>query len=193
VLQTLSQADFLDMIACLMRVTWAAAAGKLHLASAPVSTGAVREAAATSAWGDSVSMAAAAAEATPTSNGVGSLLQVGRRSRQGSTAGTGAAATPGGDADGALYLGLCASVASLGGRDVLVACESLELLVTCLEVRGAKELAAFYNFGLVKGLMTPFSLFITLSCVTTPYFRYLSISPALTSRTTHFPVLTFSK
>ena len=38
VLQTLSETEFLDMISCFVRVCWSAAAGKLHLASAPGSS-----------------------------------------------------------------------------------------------------------------------------------------------------------
>lgn len=33
----------------------------------------------------------------------------------------------------------------------MIACEALELLVTCLEVRGPKELASFYTLPSVKG------------------------------------------
>jgi hypothetical protein len=57
-----------------------------------------------------------------------------------------------GDTDTAgLYFGICASNKELCSKDVLIACEALELLITCLEVRGTKELAAFFSFPYVKG------------------------------------------
>ena len=87
------------MIACLLRVCWAATAGQLHLATASSSNT--------------------------------------------------------GDVDPAgLYLGICALLTDerqLGTKDVLIACQALELLVTCLEVKGQAELEAFYSFPCVKG------------------------------------------
>jgi len=50
-----------------------------------------------------------------------------------------------------LYFGICALQTELCNKDILIACEALELLVTCLEVRGPKELAAFYSLPYVKG------------------------------------------
>lgn len=141
VLQTLSETEFLDMVSCFMRVCWAAAAGKLHLAAAPASTS-------SSQANKDVSGASSDAGA-----GIAASLfnAAGRRSRQsstGSTSSTGSA----GDADGGgLYFGICASQQQLCSKDLLIACEALELLVTCLEVRGAKELASFYHLHHVKG------------------------------------------
>ena len=139
VLQTLSETEFLDMISCFVRVCWSAAAGKLHLASAPGSSALAKD---------------QSGELGPTGNGnLGGTLfnPAGRRSRQSSTGSTSSNSSCG-DGDGGLYLGICATQDQLCSKDILIACEALELLVTCLEVRGAKELAAFYNFPHVKGM-----------------------------------------
>lgn len=142
VLQTLSEVEFLDMISCFARVCWAAAAGKLYLAAAPGSSSLPnKELGGTS-------------ESGPGSNCSipSSLPNPGRRSRQSSTGSTSSTSSSCGDTDTAgLYFGICASNKELCSKDVLIACEALELLITCLEVRGTKELTAFFSFPYVKG------------------------------------------
>ena len=141
VLQTLSETEFLDMISCFVRVCWAAAAGKLYLAAAP---------------GASVLLnkeVGASSESGIASNGsiASSLLNPGRRSRQSSTGSTSSTSSCGDSDTAGLYFGICASNNELCSKDILIACEALELLITCLEVRGTKELAAFFSFPYVKG------------------------------------------
>jgi hypothetical protein len=80
-----------------------------------------------------------------------SLLNPGRRSRQSSTGSTSSSSSCGDTDTAGLYFGICASNKELCSKDVLIACEALELLITCLEVRGTKELAAFFSFPYVKG------------------------------------------
>lgn len=127
------------MVSCFLRVCWAAAAGKLHLA-ASVGVGQSKEFYSTGSSGG---------------NGSGdpsSLLNpaAGRRSRQSSTGSTCSNSSADGDSGG-LYFGICALQERLCNKDILIACEALELLVTCLEVRGPKELASFYTLPSVKG------------------------------------------
>lgn len=137
VLQTLSEQEFLDMVSSFVRVCWAAAAGKLHLAAAP---------------GVSPNKEANnAAESGSNGNIVPSLFNSGIRSRQSSTGSTSSNSSCGDTDTAGLYFGICASNKELSSKDILIACEALELLVTCLEVRGTKELAAFFGFPHVKG------------------------------------------
>lgn len=142
VLQTLSETEFLDMISCFVRVCWAAAAGKLYLATASGSSPLPSKENSTNESGSG-------------SNGSMSsnlLMNPGRRSRQSSTGSTSSSSSCGDSDTAGLYFGICASNKELCSKDVLIACEALELLVTCLEVRGTKELAAFFSFPYVKGI-----------------------------------------
>lgn len=142
VLQTLSETEFLDMISCFVRICWAAAAGKLYLATAQVSS----PSASKEINGIIESSISNNGNMTP------NFLNSGRRSRQSSTGSTSSASSCC-DADTTgLYFGICASNKEICSQDVLIACEALELLVTCLEVRGTKELAAFFSFPYVKGI-----------------------------------------
>lgn len=140
VLQTVSETEFLDMISCFVRICWASAAGKLYLAAAP---------------GSSPVPSKEASSASENIGGNGSasstILNPGRRSRQSSTGSTSSSSSCGESDTAGLYFGLCASSKELCSKDILIACEALELLVTCLEVRGTKELTAFFNFPYVKG------------------------------------------
>lgn len=140
VLQTLSEAEFLDMISCFVRVCWAAAAGKLYLAAAPGSSPLPNKDVNESGTGSGSNI-----------SGSSSLLNPGRRSRQSSTGSTSSSSSCGDTDTAGLYFGICASNKELFSKDVLIACEALELLITCLEVRGTKELAAFFSFPYVKG------------------------------------------
>ncbi|XP_013409431.2 ubiquitin carboxyl-terminal hydrolase 24-like [Lingula anatina] len=107
-IQTMSNTDFTETVSCFMRVTWAAAAGRLHLASAVQP---IRESSS------------------------------GRRSRQSST---GSTASNSSDDSQSLYAGVCAHQTSISNKDVTIAKEALELLVTCLQLR-SQLIASFYN------------------------------------------------
>lgn len=151
VLQTLTESEFLDMISCFVRVSWAAAAGKLHLAAAPgASTLSGKEA------GSGSDLGFGSSGCSASNNGSLSSVSVhtpaGRRSRQSSTGSTGSTGSSSESDVAGLYFGICAMQTELCNKDILIACEALELLVTCLEVRGPKELAAFYSFPYVKGM-----------------------------------------
>lgn len=154
VLQTLNESEFLDMISCFLRVCWAAAAGKLHLAYATGST--------TTHLKDALNVIGSEL----IGNGGVTLMMnaplmnaAGRRSRQSSSGSTSSNSSSGDTSDsGGLYFGICALQEQLCNKDVLIACEALELLVTCLEVRGSKELTAFYNIPYVKGCTVSFLL-----------------------------------
>lgn len=156
VLQTLSETEFLDMISCFVRVCWAAAAGKLYLAAAPGSSPLPNK------------EVSASNESGIASNGsiTSSLLNPGRRSRQSSTGSTSSSSSSGDTDTTGLYFGICASNKELCSKDILIACEALELLITCLEVRGTKELAAFFSFPYVKGkvfkILTKTTFHVTL-------------------------------
>ena len=147
VLQTLSEVEFLDMISCFVRVSWAAAAGKLHLAAAPGSSPMLSRC---DAGGGSEM--ASGNNSSGGMNITSPLNPAGRRSRQSSTGSTGSNSSSGESDTAGLYFGLCATQTELCHKDILIACEALELLVTCLEVRGPKELSAFYSFSYVKGM-----------------------------------------
>ena len=142
VLQTVSETEFLDMISCFVRICWAAAAGKLHLAAAAGSS----------------PVPSKEVNCPPENSGgngspASAMLNPGRRSRQSSTGSTSSSSSCGNESDTAgLYFGICASSKELSSKDVLISCEALELLVTCLEVRGTKELATFFSFPYVKGI-----------------------------------------
>ena len=79
IVQTMSETVFVDLISCLMRVVWAAAAGKLYLASMGVQAGPKPE-----------------------------QFFVGRRSRDSSTGSSGSAGSDGSTSDQSLHAGVCA-------------------------------------------------------------------------------------
>lgn len=135
VLQTLCEAEFLEMITCFVRVCWAAAAGKLYLAANNSSL-------TVPCKKDVCSM--------ESDNDMEVNLVIGRRrqSSAGNLSGSSISGEP--DTTG-LYLGACSAQKEVTSKDMLIACEALELLVTCLEVRDSKELAAFYQLSFVKG------------------------------------------
>lgn len=115
VLQMMGVSDFADMVASFMRVTWAAAAGKLHLASS------VQPPNATS------SLSISASSFTFVSN---------RRCH--STGSTGSGTSSGSDADNhCLHSGVCIRQTQVCPRDSNIAREALELLVTCLQLRSS--------------------------------------------------------
>ena len=114
VLQTLGESEFLEMIACFVRVCWAAAAGKLFLASASTCSMFSKEYAGTQ-------------DNTAFSNGnmsAASLNPAGIRSRQSSSGSTSSTSSIGELEVTGLYFGICASQSQLSIKDTLIACEA---------------------------------------------------------------------
>lgn len=124
VLQTLGEDQFSDMIASFVRVCWAAAAGKLDLASAASSKESVHElfSSGPSSWS-------------------------GRGRHHGSSNNN----TSNADICG-LSFGICGPQSPPSQKDILIACEALELLVICLEIRGTKDLKVFFSLPYIKGI-----------------------------------------
>ncbi|KAK2177004.1 hypothetical protein NP493_624g01033 [Ridgeia piscesae] len=121
-IQMMRVADFTDMIACFMRVSWAAAAGKLNLASA---TPPMRDCnSMTGSWQSNCST----------------------RSRQSST---GSTASSGSETENqSLHAGVCVRQSKVSAKDANIAKEALELLVTCLQLR-SHMLSCFYTLPFV--------------------------------------------
>ncbi|XP_041474973.1 ubiquitin carboxyl-terminal hydrolase 24-like isoform X2 [Lytechinus variegatus] len=117
VIQTMNANDFTSMIACLMRVTWAAAAGHLRLASGSQP---IKEVA-----------------------GGGFAMGIGRRSRHSSAGSTNSSSSHDSESQ-ALHAGICLNTVAVSGKDADIAREALELLVACLQLR-THNLGAFYN------------------------------------------------
>lgn len=105
IVQTMAEGEFSEMISRLMRVVWAAAAGKLHLASA----------------GFSVSP-----------NSEHPRFFASRRSRDSSTGSSGSESSF--DVQ-TLHAGVCAQQSIVSSGDCHIAEKAMELLVTCLQLR----------------------------------------------------------
>lgn len=104
-IQTLSPQEFVQTVSCFMRVTWAGAAGRLHLLSYNQP---IREARDSAGCG-------------------------GHRSRQSST-GSSASTNSDSDCQ-SLHAGVCSHQTSIPTKDANIAREALEILVTCLQLR----------------------------------------------------------
>ncbi|KAA0708793.1 Ubiquitin carboxyl-terminal hydrolase 24 [Triplophysa tibetana] len=104
-IQTMEVGDFTSTVACFMRLTWAAAAGRLDLVG---SSQPIRE----------------------TTN---SLLPLGVRSRVSST-GSNCSSGSEGEVT-SLQAGICVKQLSVSIKDTIIAREALSLLVTCLQLR----------------------------------------------------------
>eukprot|EP00057_Strongylocentrotus_purpuratus_P016370 XP_011670844.1 PREDICTED: ubiquitin carboxyl-terminal hydrolase 24-like [Strongylocentrotus purpuratus] len=117
VIQTMNANDFTSMIACLMRVTWAAAAGQLRLASASQP---IKEVA-----------------------GGGFAMGIGRRSRHSSAGSTNSSSSHDSESQ-VLHAGICLNTTAVSGKDAAIAREALELLVACLQLR-THNLGALYT------------------------------------------------
>ncbi|ELT87807.1 hypothetical protein CAPTEDRAFT_215538 [Capitella teleta] len=125
--QMMGVSDFTEMVASFMRVTWAAAAGRLHLASSVQSS---RD--------SSVASSASSSSCTYVA-----------RARQ-STGSTGSGTSSGSDADShCLHSGVCIRQTQVSARDSNIAQEALKLLVTCLQLRNSL-LAEFYSLPCVS-------------------------------------------
>lgn len=121
VLQTLAEDQFMDMIGSFVRVCWAAAAGKLDLAS---------------------STAKESEHELFSSSGASSWTGRGRHQASSNNNSS--------DICG-LGFGICGPQSLPSQKDILIACEALELLVICLEIRGAKDLRVFFSLPYLKG------------------------------------------
>jgi len=118
--QTMTESEFVDLISCLMRVVWAAAAGKLYLAAMGI-------------------------QAAPKPEKV----YIGRRSRDSSTGSSGSTGSDTSSVDQALHAGVCAQQSNISSIDCQIAGEALELFVTCLSLR-QNLISRFYDLPSVS-------------------------------------------
>ncbi|XP_028977659.1 ubiquitin carboxyl-terminal hydrolase 24 isoform X2 [Esox lucius] len=120
-IQTMEVGDFTSTVACFMRLTWAAAAGRLDLVGSP----------------------------QPIRPEHSSLLPLGVRSRVSSTGSNCSSSSEGETAPIALHAGICVKQQSVSIKDCIIAREALSLLVTCLQLR-TQQLGSFYNLPCVS-------------------------------------------
>ena len=118
--QTMTESEFVDLISCLMRVVWAAAAGKLYLAAMGI-------------------------QAAPKPEKV----YIGRRSRDSSTGSSGSTGSDTSSVDQSLHAGVCAQQSNISSIDCQIAGEALELFVTCLSLR-QNLISRFYDLPSVS-------------------------------------------
>ncbi|XP_043941443.1 ubiquitin carboxyl-terminal hydrolase 24 [Protopterus annectens] len=104
-IQTMEVNDFTSTVACFMRLTWAAAAGRLDLVGS----------------------------SQPIKESNNSLFPAGFRSRL-SSSGSNCSSGSEGEAS-ALHAGICVKQHSVSNKDAIIAGEALSLLVTCLQLR----------------------------------------------------------
>ncbi|XP_037554150.1 ubiquitin carboxyl-terminal hydrolase 24 [Nematolebias whitei] len=115
-IQTMEVNDFTSTVACFMRLTWAAAAGRLDLVGSP----------------------------QPIRETHGSLLSQGVRTRVSSTGSNCSSSSEGESTPTALHAGICVRQQHVSTKDAIIAREALSLLVTCLQLR-CQQLASFYT------------------------------------------------
>ncbi|CAL8307093.1 unnamed protein product [Lota lota] len=120
-IQTMEVGDFTSTVACFMRLTWAAAAGRLDLVGSP----------------------------QPIRDSHTSLLPQGVRTRVSSTGSNCSSSSEGEGAPTALHAGICVRQQSVSIKDTIIAREALSLLVTCLQLR-CQQLSSFYNLPSVN-------------------------------------------
>ncbi|KAM6962810.1 ubiquitin carboxyl-terminal hydrolase 24 isoform 2-T2 [Aplochiton taeniatus] len=120
-IQTMEVGDFTSTVACFMRLTWAAAAGRLDLVGSP----------------------------QPVRESHGSVLPVGVRTRVSSTGSNCSSSSEGEAPPTALHAGICVRQQSVSIKDAIIAREALSLLVTCLQLR-CQQLSSFYNLPSVN-------------------------------------------
>ncbi|XP_029938672.1 ubiquitin carboxyl-terminal hydrolase 24 isoform X1 [Salarias fasciatus] len=120
-IQTMEVGDFTSTVACFMRLTWAAAAGRLDLVGSP----------------------------QPIRESHGTLLQHGVRTRVSSTGSNCSSSSEGETTPTALHAGICVRQQSVSIKDAIIAREALSLLVTCLQLR-CQQLCSFYNLPSVS-------------------------------------------
>ncbi|KAG9350930.1 hypothetical protein JZ751_024819, partial [Albula glossodonta] len=104
-IQTMEVGDFTSTVACFMRLTWAAAAGRLDLVGS----------------------------SQPIRESTNSLFPLGIRSRVSST-GSNCSSSSEGEAT-TLHAGICVKQLCVSIKDTIIAREALSLLVTCLQLR----------------------------------------------------------
>ncbi|KAG7487731.1 hypothetical protein MATL_G00026610 [Megalops atlanticus] len=104
-IQTMEVSDFTSTVACFMRLTWAAAAGRLDLVGS----------------------------SQPIRESTNSLFPLGVRSRVSST-GSNCSSSSEGEAT-TLHAGICVKQLCVSIKDTIIAREALSLLVTCLQLR----------------------------------------------------------
>ncbi|XP_061744458.1 ubiquitin carboxyl-terminal hydrolase 24 isoform X2 [Nerophis ophidion] len=104
-IQTMEVGDFTSTVACFMRLTWAAAAGRLDLVGSP----------------------------QPIRETHGALLPQGVRTC--STGSNCSSSSEGESTPTALHAGICVRQQSVSIKDAIIAREALSLLVTCLQLR----------------------------------------------------------
>ncbi|GCB74652.1 hypothetical protein scyTo_0003743, partial [Scyliorhinus torazame] len=104
-IQTMDVNDFTSTVACFMRLTWAAAAGRLDLVGS----------------------------CQPIRESTNSLFSVGIRNRLSSSGSTCSSGSEG--ESNTLHAGICVKQHSVSTKDTLIAREALSLLVTCLQLR----------------------------------------------------------
>ncbi|XP_034559403.1 ubiquitin carboxyl-terminal hydrolase 24 isoform X7 [Notolabrus celidotus] len=120
-IQTMEVGDFTSTVACFMRLTWAAAAGRLDLVGSP----------------------------QPIRECHSSSLPQGVRTRVSSTGSNCSSSSEGESIPTALHAGICVRQQSVSIKDAIIAREALSLLVTCLQLR-CQQLSSFYNLPSVS-------------------------------------------
>ncbi|KAM6939221.1 ubiquitin carboxyl-terminal hydrolase 24 isoform 5-T5 [Lycodopsis pacificus] len=120
-IQTMEVGDFTSTVACFMRLTWAAAAGRLDLVGSP----------------------------QPIRETHSSLLPQGVRTRVSSTGSNCSSSSEGETTPTALHAGICVRQQCVSVKDTIIAREALSLLVTCLQLR-CQQLCSFYNLPSVN-------------------------------------------
>uniref|UniRef100_A0A8C5CHF3 Ubiquitin specific peptidase 24 n=1 Tax=Gadus morhua TaxID=8049 RepID=A0A8C5CHF3_GADMO len=120
-IQTMEVGDYTSTVACFMRLTWAAAAGRLDLVGSP----------------------------QPIRDSHSSLLPQGVRTRVSSTGSNCSSSSEGEGTPTALHAGICVRQQSVSIKDTIIAREALSLLVTCLQLR-CQQLSSFYNLPSVN-------------------------------------------
>ncbi|RVE73915.1 hypothetical protein OJAV_G00036080 [Oryzias javanicus] len=120
-IQTMEVGDFTSTVACFMRLTWAAAAGRLDLVGSP----------------------------QPIRETHSSLLPQGVRTRVSSTGSNCSSSSEGETTPTTLHAGICVRQQSVSTKDAIIAREALSLLVTCLQLR-SQQLSSFYSLPSVS-------------------------------------------
>ncbi|XP_023195305.1 ubiquitin carboxyl-terminal hydrolase 24 isoform X2 [Xiphophorus maculatus] len=120
-IQTMEVGDFTSTVACFMRLTWAAAAGRLDLVGSQ----------------------------QPIRETHSALLPQGVRTRVSSTGSNCSSSSEGEATPTALHAGICVRQQSVSIKDAIIAREALSLLVTCLQLR-CQQMSSFYTLPSVS-------------------------------------------
>uniref|UniRef100_A0A3Q2ZND3 Ubiquitin carboxyl-terminal hydrolase 24 n=1 Tax=Kryptolebias marmoratus TaxID=37003 RepID=A0A3Q2ZND3_KRYMA len=125
-IQTMEVNDFTSTVACFMRLTWAAAAGRLDLVGSPQP---IRE-----------THSSLLPQGVRTRVSTHHVVTISRICSYGSSGETPATA---------LHAGICVRQQHVSTKDAIIAREALSLLVTCLQLR-CQQLASFYSLPSVN-------------------------------------------